>query len=135
VTYHENDWTEFDHTSLNLSRGMVYFDDHVDQAKRLMEAYERRFPFAIFDDDFLVTSFAPMALNGRALPKVEFVLDDDLRRQTELAWISHGKRYVWKVDHARLERARAVISATDRLANTSRITGLWQTPYRIVALR
>jgi hypothetical protein len=135
VTYHESDWTEFDHASLNLSRGLVYFDDHVDQAKRLIEASERRYPFAIFDDDFPVTAFAPFAHEGHALAKVEFVLDDDLRRQDEIAWISRGKRFVWKIDHPKLERARAVISATDRVANTSPITGVWQTPYRIVALR
>jgi hypothetical protein len=135
VTYHEKDWTAFDHASLNLSRGMVYFDDHVDQANRLIEASQRRYPFAIFDDDVPVTSFAPFAREGHALPKVEFVLDDDLRRQADMAWVSHGKRYVWKIDHAKLERARAVISATDRVANTSAITGVWQTAYRIVALR
>jgi hypothetical protein len=130
--YIEADWTTH-HFSADLSRGLCYFDDHIDQAKRLLEAAAAGFPLAIFDDDFPVTSFAEMAYDG-ALPKIEFVLDDELRNETELSWVSNGVRKVWTVDRAYLDRARAVIAQTERLPNTSLITGIHQTPYRVVRL-
>lgn len=135
VQYIEGDWTSFDWETVNLHDSFVYFDDHVDQARRLLEAAERQIPLAIFDDDFPVSAFAPMAHNGDALPKIEFVLDDTLRQQSCLTWTSRGRAYSWTVPHAQLDRAKSVIAATARLPNTSLITGIHQTPYRIVKLK
>lgn len=135
VEYHEHDWSSFELSGSDVSKGMIYFDDHVDQARRLIEARQRKFPFAVFDDDFPVTSFAEMAHDGFSLPKLEFVIDDELRGREQLAWISKGRRRVWKIDHSQLLSAREAIFATERLPNTSYITGIWQTPYRVVAIR
>jgi hypothetical protein len=30
ITYHQNDWTEFDLSKIDVTGAMVYFDDHVD---------------------------------------------------------------------------------------------------------
>ena len=132
VVYSECDWTAFDWKGRNLAKALVYFDDHLDQVRRLIEASERGIPVAIFDDDFPVTSFAAMAGDGHPLPKIEFVLDEQLRGARELSWIDHGRRLVFKVDPAYLDRARALIADTERLADTSLVTGIQQTPYRIV---
>ena len=132
--YIESDWKDFVFAE-DISRGVCYFDDHVDQARRLLEAAAAGFPMVIFDDDFPLTSFAEMAHGGAALPKVEFVLDDRLREQGEIAWLENGVRRSWTVDRAYLDRARSVIEATARLPNTSLITGIHQTPYRLVRLR
>jgi hypothetical protein len=135
VQYIQADWTTYDLTKYDLSRALVYFDDHVDQARRLIEAAKRCVPMAIFDDDFPVTSFASMAHAGAALPKLEFVLDDSLRGCKELEWSESGKRYRWDIPWQYLESARACIEKTERLPNTSLVTGIHQTPYRIVQLR
>lgn len=132
--YIEADWRSRRFTD-DLSRGLCYFDDHVDQARRLLEAAEVGFPLAIFDDDFPITSFAEMAHDGASLPKIEFVLDEALRHQTRVEWISRGKLKSWIVDRDYLDRARAVIEDTARLPDTSLITGIQQTPYRLVKLR
>lgn len=134
VEYYEHDWAAFDFTGLPVADALCYFDDHIDQVRRLLEARKRGFRFAVFDDDFPLTSFAPMAGDGSALPKIEFVLDPELRGEKELSWIAGGRRRRWIIDHAYLDRARETISATDRLPNTSHITGIHQTPYRLVAL-
>lgn len=134
VEYIETDWAAHDWSSMPSAEALVYFDDHVDQARRLLEAAERGFRLAVFDDDFPLTSFAPMAGDGSALPKVEFVLDDELRADREVSWIANGARRSWRVDPAYLDRARNVIAATDRLPNTGAITGIHQTPYRLVAI-
>jgi hypothetical protein len=135
VRYHEFDWTEFDQSQLDMGKGFCYFDDHVDQARRLLEAAERGYQFVVFDDDFPVSSFAPMAHGGIALPKIEFVLDNMLASEREVSWTVGRRRYVWPIDHSKLERARTLIWKTDRLPDTSSITGIQQTPYRIVALK
>jgi hypothetical protein len=135
VEYIEADWTSFDFSGEDLHNAFCYFDDHVDQARRLIEAGERGFPIAIFDDDFPITSFAAMACQGAALPKIEFVLDEELRKFREVTWSEADVRYTWPVDGAHLDRARALITATERLPNTSLVTGIHQTPYRIAALR
>jgi hypothetical protein len=132
VTYVEQDWMSFDWNGVDLSNSLVYFDDHVDQAQRLLEAVERGVPLAIFDDDFPVGAFAPMAHGGFALPKIEFLLDETLSKQTELKWVVGAKEYVWPIPHEKMARARKAICETARLPNTSLVTGIHQTPYRLV---
>jgi hypothetical protein len=128
VNYIQSDWMGIDLSSCDPSRGLCYFDDHIDQAKRLIEAGSRHIPTAIFDDDFPVTAFAPMAHEGQSLPKVEFVLDVRLREEQEIRWLDRGVQYSWRSDGVYLDRAKSVIKSTERLPNTSLITGIHQTP-------
>lgn len=135
VTYSECDWTAFDWKGKDLAHALIYFDDHLSQARRLTEAFDRDIPVAIFDDDFPLTSFASMANGGQALPKIEFVLDDELRRYREISWLDRGRRFTFPVDAAYLDRVRTLIDCTDRLPETSHITGIQQTPYRVVRVK
>lgn len=132
VHYLEQDWTTFDWSRTNLENSLVYFDDHVDQALRLIQAAEAGLPLAIFDDDFTFGGAPQMAHGGFALPKIEFLLDDALDNQTELQWVVGSKEFSWAVPHEKMARARMAIAETSRLPNTSLITGIHQTPYRLV---
>ena len=132
--YIERDWMKERIELAPGERAMAYFDDHVDQAQRLLESREIGIDLAIFDDDFSVSNFASFAHGGFALPKVEFVLDDNLRTLKDLRWTEKGKPFAWPVDVAYLDRARATIAATDRLPDTSRISGIEQLPYRVVKM-
>jgi hypothetical protein len=133
--YREHDWMVHEFREIDCTIGLCYFDDHVDQAKRLIEARSRGFLYAIFDDDFNVTSFAPYAHESNALPKVEFILDDSLLDGELITWTSGNSLQSWTADRSYLERARATIDQTERLPDTSPITGIHQTPYRIVRLK
>jgi hypothetical protein len=133
VEFREQDWTAMS-LALSHRRNLAYFDDHVDQARRLLEAANLGVSVAIFDDDFSVTSFASMAHDGASLPKVEFVLDETLADGEELTWIARSKLQRWRVDRAYLDLAKKTIKATERLPNLSMITGIWQTPYRICTM-
>lgn len=135
VDYIEADWTAFDLSGHDLSRGLCYFDDHVDQVRRLLEAHARGFDLAIFDDDFPITSFAAMAHGGAALPKIEFLLDSSLSDGEVISWSDRGTRHHFEISREYLDKGKAVIDSTDRLPNTSLITGIHQTPYRVVALK
>jgi hypothetical protein len=130
VVYLERDWTTFD---LPPCKILAYFDDHLDQVRRLLEAKKRGVDLAIFDDD--QPPRLAMTHHVEALPKIEFIFDNALRKEKELVWKTRGKTLRWTVDVAYLDRAREAIAWTDRLPNTSPITGIHQTPYRIVKVR
>jgi hypothetical protein len=53
VRYVERDWYGADILSGEaLGGALIYFDDHLNQARRLLEAQAAGIPFAVFDDDF-----------------------------------------------------------------------------------
>jgi hypothetical protein len=135
VTYVQSDWSAHDLDLAPADLMLCYFDDHVDQVKRLLEASRRRCRLALFDDDYPVTSFFTMAPTPAVLPKLEFALDAGLTEGQVLSWRARGKEQRWTVDRAYLDAALATIAATERLPNTSLITGIHQTPYRVVALK
>jgi hypothetical protein len=135
VAYVQSDWSRY---PLNLSAAdlmFCYFDDHVDQVRRLVEASDRRCRIALFDDDYPLTSFFTMAPTPAVLPKLEFALDPGLTDGRVLSWRSAKREQRWTADRAYLDTALARIAATERLPNTSLITGIHQTPYRIVAVK
>ena len=134
VHYHESDWTAHDFSGCDFRRSLVYFDDHLDQVKRLSEAIKKNFSVAIFDDDFSVTSYFSMAPRTSVLPKIEFVLDSQLKDGQVLRWSYSGRTLEWTVDRAYLDSVKPGIANTERLPNTSLITGSHQTPYRVVAM-
>jgi hypothetical protein len=116
------------------SRIIAYFDDHLDQVMRLQQAVERKVGLAIFDDDFPVTSYFAMAPGPQVLPKIEFVLDEGLTDGMVLRWRSGGREQSWQVDRSYLDSVKPHILNTDRIPNTSHITGIHQTPYRLVSI-
>lgn len=135
VKYYCMDWMQSDWRRVPTGEALCFFDDHVDQARRLTEAHARGLRYLVFDDDFPCTSFAPMAHGGSALPKISFVLDSELDRVDRLEWRCGKSQAAWAVSHARIAEARALIECTARLPNTSLITGIHQTPFRLVRLK
>lgn len=136
VSYFEADWASTARQWNNNDRVLVYFDDHVDQAKRLLEAQHFGCSLVIFDDDYPLTSYFNMAPSPSVLPKVEFVLDPSLQDGQVLKWGSaSGAVQQWVVNTEYLKKARDCIEATERLPFTGLITGIHQTPYRLVRIR
>jgi hypothetical protein len=135
VEYLEHDWFSDDPTKLEGDVRLFYFDDHIDQGRRLIEAVERDCDLAVFDDDFSLLSFVTMAHGGAALPKISFILDDALEDGELIEWIVGGKQYAWRVNRRDLDRLRSLIANTDRLPDISALVGIGQLPYRVVALK
>ena len=135
VEYFQHDWTKSEIAWPKKSRSLVYFDDHVDQAQRLLEAFDRNFSLAIFDDDYPVTSYYTMAPSDKVLPKIEFVLNEELKDGTVLRWGNEKIKNEWTVNKKYLQDARSCIDKTERLPFTGLITGIHQTPYRLVKLK
>lgn len=134
VIYLEQDWASFDWSGYDLSESLAYFDDHVDQAKRLLEAKARGIPLCLFDDDMNVFNFPGMAHGGFSIPKVEFVMDDALRQEKDVRWLEGKREHVWEVDVDYLDAAKATIAAADRPPSTSNICGVQQFPCKVVKM-
>ncbi|MBX9745646.1 MAG: hypothetical protein K2X34_02010 [Hyphomonadaceae bacterium] len=132
VRYIEEDWIRFDPDWQPGDRVLAYFDDHVDQARRLIEAADRGVGLLIFDDDYPLTSFHQMAPSPNVLPKIEFLLSPHLKDLQTLQWRYGGKLHTWTAEGALLENARRRIKATERLPFTGLTTNIMQTPYRLV---
>lgn len=133
--YHQHDWSKHDLTKIDPARTFCYFDDHIDQVRRLLEAKERKIPFAAFDDDLPVSCFAIMAPSPARLPKLEFIDDPTLQHGDVVEWTWNGAPRRWIVDRAYLDSGRAAIKAAERLPELGTITGIRVLSPKLVALR
>jgi len=135
VTYVESDWASFDFATFDLSRSVAFFDDHIDQVRRLKESAANNIKVLILDDDLEVGAFAGMAHGGMSIPKIEFVFDPFIASLKEINWFDGKKEKSWPVDHQYLAEARGLINKYSRFPNTSAHTGIWQLPYSLLTLR
>jgi hypothetical protein len=132
--YFQHEWSKHDLTSFDLSRSLCYFDDLVDQVRRLLEAKARHIPFAIFNDDFPVSCFVNATPSPAQLPKLEFIDDPSLEHGDVLEWTWGGARRRWVVDQDYLAKGRAAIKAAERLPDLGTITGIRVLSPKLVAL-
>lgn len=135
VVYHLSDWTEHDFSGRPTTRVLCYFDDHLDQCRRVLEAHERGLRFLIFDDSASFTNIPLRCKDASPLPKIDFLLDDDLQDSDEIVWTFRGQKQNYKVDMTYLDEARRKIEAMQRLPDLEPCTGArTQLPYRLVTL-
>ena len=108
VRYHREDW------SLSAPRGepgrhsLVFLDDHISHARRILEARERGHRLLLLDDDFPAHQLH--ATGGPPLPTLAMILDPSLADGQEIAWLRNGKRYAFTFRRAMAEPARALIA-------------------------
>jgi hypothetical protein len=127
----QSDWMAHPITGRDI---FCYFDDHVDQCRRLREAAARGASLAVFDDDYDVTQFAPMGHGGLSLPKLSFCFDEALQDGEVIAWREGGRRHQWIVPKPKLQAARALVARYERLPDISAPFGVEQMPYSIVRI-
>ena len=122
VEYVNTDWCgyEFD---IDPTKTLLFFDDHVDQARRVREAHARGFRELMFDDDAPLHSFARRTGHAGALPKISFVFDGALSDGEMIEWQALGKRCSYRVDRAYLDETRLLIRERQRLPDLS-----WDAP-------
>ncbi len=105
--YHEHDWMETEISAPDGRRSLVFFDDHVSHARRIVEAWRRGFQLAIFDDNF--PAYNLYATGRPPVPTLDMILDPDLDRACQIEWTRNGKRYSYRHDPADARTARALI--------------------------
>ena len=120
TTYHLCDWTERDLTENTDDKTLIFFDDHISHARRIIEAAARGFRHLLFDDNFPVTTL--YATGGVPVPTVAMLLDSALQGGEELAWTRNNKRYRYRVDTNSLTEARRLIARAVALPDVTDLT-------------
>ena len=82
--------TEAEIGPVDPAAGLAFFDDHVNQCRRVREAWERGFRLLAFDDNFPADQL--YATGIPPVPTLAMLLDPDLVPGTELVWLRRGKR-------------------------------------------
>jgi len=119
--YFDSDWSHWTlPEGLDPAQALIFFDDHIDQARRLKEAANRGFTTALFDDNFPAEHLH--ATGGPPVPTLAMVLDADLAGLTEIEWTRGGKIYRYAVDHEALDEARALIAHYEIMPDLAQIT-------------
>lgn len=117
---HERDWLEAPLETGQPDQALIFFDDHISQARRVIEAHDRGFRRLLFDDNF--PAEALFATGGPPLPTIDMVLDEALEPGQEIAWKRNGKRYSTTLDGAEVAKARTLIARVLRLPELGPVT-------------
>jgi len=120
ITYCEGDWMLHDLPAFDPATALVWFDDHINQARRLREARARGFRRALFDDNFPV--FNLYATGGVPLPTLAMVMDDSLRDGEEIRWMRHGKTFTYRFDNAHIFGCREIVERYIPLPDLTAVT-------------
>ncbi|WP_143596343.1 hypothetical protein [Tistlia consotensis] len=120
IDYRAGDWSEAALPAFDPARTLVWFDDHISHARRLVEARRRGFRHALFDDNF--DAYSLYATGGAPVPTLAMTIDRGLADGEEIVWMRHGKTYRYRVDGAACSAARAAIEAYHPLPDLSPIT-------------
>ena len=107
ITYHENDWTKTTLNNPKPGEGLIIFDDHINQSRRLREAYDRGFKWAIFDDNVPVTQIERVGVP--ALPSLGMLFDPHLKEGDVIAWTLCGQKYSYEFSQKDTYNARELI--------------------------
>jgi hypothetical protein len=85
VVYHEKDWTQHRFEHVDPERSLLFFDDHVNQARRVSESSARGFRFLVFDDNVPADKTEFVGLPP--FPTIHMLFDEG---------IGFGQRFSWQ---------------------------------------
>jgi hypothetical protein len=135
VIYHLGDWSDTIDAPLRSERAFAFFDDHVDQIRRIEECAERNVRIVLFDDDTPVNA-THNGHNEQSFPKASFAFWADARKVKALSWDLRGRTFNVAIDEARLQHARELIAHYSRLPDLYPVTGFThQWPLSLAILR
>lgn len=128
--YYNHDWSQ---AKLDIpDTALGFFDDHVNQARRINECSERGLTTLVFDDDISLTAaYADIPL---IIPTVSMILDDKLGQFDEIAWRVGERRFKASLDHQEVSAARSRIAEATHLPSLEAETMFHNSPYTAVRL-
>ncbi len=117
--YHAGDWTEVE-IAVTGRRSLAFFDDHMDQGRRVLEAQERGFRHLLFDDNFPAMNL--YATGHPPLPSLAMIFDESLPEAAELSWVRNGKVYEATLDMTARKRVKSLIELYSVLPDLAPMT-------------
>jgi hypothetical protein len=118
--YSRRDWSLHDFVGLDLARGLAFFDDHMPQARRIVEARERGFVHVALDDD--APAHRIHTHGGPAHPTLQMVLDEG-RDGEPVRWLRNGLEFSHAPDAQIVAQAREAIGVAHGFDDLHRATG------------
>ncbi len=100
----EADWSTSNVSASNADCDIVFFDDHVDQCKRLIEAADRGFKLLLFDDNFPI-QYSYIDGGVPAVPTVDMAKRKQCPRN--ISFLTNGRRIDCKLSPEQIERMNA----------------------------
>jgi hypothetical protein len=107
VSFHLCDWSRMPLSAPVGKSSLVFFDDHISHAQRLVEAAERGFRLALFDDNF-----AADQLHGTGAPPdptLAMLCDESRTHPGVIEWQRNGKVYRYHEAADRDAEARSLV--------------------------
>jgi hypothetical protein len=117
---HEGDWTAGVQADPANAEALVFFDDHINHARRVAEAFARGFRWVLVDDNFAATQLH--ATGGPPLPSLAMLFDPEIGPGDEIAWSRGGKDYAWTYTAEAEYGAHALIERYAPLPELAEIT-------------
>jgi hypothetical protein len=136
VTYHEHDWMGLEIICKPGSRGLCFFDDHQNQAVRILQAQARGFKYVVVDDSWPIEAIT--GCGWPPMPTVDMIMADSLAPDETVNWVEMGKQ--WTYVHTKelqdlCAQARRAIRAAYEVPSLYRECGIAPTSaYKFVEL-
>jgi hypothetical protein len=127
---HQHDFSEHSFDAVPKS-SLAYFDDHINSAKRILEAKEKGFRYLIFDDSCGLTGTSERV--WPSLPSLFFIMNHERLREGDfLAWPKETQREITKLD-GRLTFRHRKRSVQHRFEITREVIDLCRSARAVVA--
>lgn len=120
IIYVNDDWSNYDFKEIDVTNSLCFFDDHINQAKRVREAYNKGFKNIIFDDappvhKLYTFGFPPV-------PTVDMLFDDSVQPGDSIEWMWKDKLVSYNYKFEDECNAREVIKQYKYFPDVSLIT-------------
>jgi hypothetical protein len=91
IFYHRQDWNDSQIRCTDPDKSLVFFDDHINQARRIHEAHSKGFKWLIFDDNVGPREFYKIGVPPA--PTIRMLLDRSLEKGTIITWQDEGREH------------------------------------------
>ncbi len=118
--YSREDWSKADWSMLDPAATVAFFDDHVSQARRVVEAKARGITRLLFDDD--VPAHRIHSHGGPAHPTIAMITALDTAPEP-IRWTRNGRPFEQPADDAQARRAASLIARSHPFDDLHRATG------------
>jgi hypothetical protein len=114
--FFEYDWSNYQFEDIYPDRSMIFFDCHVNHAKRIIEAKNRGFRHLFFDDNPPVYALYGYRLPG--FPTANMLWTGIEENSTnEIAWYWQGEEVVYKINGEEAAKAKEIMKVHEVLPN------------------
>ncbi len=108
IFFHEHDWTQWNFRGKEIDNSIIFFDDHMNQAKRVREAYKKGFKWLIFDDNVPVDLI--FRVGKPPIPMLSMLFDKKLKEGDNITWELKGQTFNYKFSQKDTYNARKLIA-------------------------